>query len=205
MKKLPIVLIVLIATALIGVSIITVNKYNSSNSLSTKAKSSVENTDKSSATKSNSNTATTKTIGINSNVVKTKAIDFKLKDLNGKELSLSDLKGKKVFLNFWATWCPPCRSEMPEIEKLYQETKDSNLVIVAVEIGEPLDTVKSFIDSNKYNFKVLLDSDQNVASKYNIASIPTSYFIDEDGNIVSKNVGAMNIDQMKAYIKTLDK
>jgi len=186
MKKL---LIVLIAAIVIGVSIFTVNTYNASNA---KNKASQEN-------------ATSQSTGINHNILKTKAIDFRLKDLEGKELSLSDLKGKKVFLNFWATWCPPCRAEMPEIEKLYQETKDSNLVIVAVEIGEPLDTVKSFIDSNKYNFKVLLDSDQSIASKYNIASIPTSYFIDVDGNIVSKNVGAMNIDQMKAYIKTLDK
>ena len=120
-------------------------------------------------------------------------------------MSLSDLKGKKVFLNFWATWCPPCKAEMPEIEKLYQETKNSNLVIVAVEIGEPLNTVKPFIDSNKYNFKVLIDPDQSVAAQYNITSIPTSYFIDVNGNIVSKNIGGMNIDQMKAYIKTLDK
>ena len=183
-------LIVLIAAVLIGVAIITVNTYNSTNS---KANSVGENN------------SSTKPIGINPNVIKTKAIDFKLKDLDGKELSLSDLKGKKVFLNFWATWCPPCKAEMPEIEKLYEETKDSDLVIVAVEIGEPLSTVKTFIDSNKYSFKVLLDSDQSVASKYNIASIPTSYFIDVNGNIISKNVGAMNIDQMKGYIKTLDK
>lgn len=196
MKKSP---IIVIAAILIGVSIITVNTYNSSSS---KSNSSVENPDKSSTTENNTSTPP---IRINPNVIKTKAIDFKLKGLDGKELSLSDLKGKKVFLNFWATWCPPCRAEMPEIEKLYQETKDSDLVIVAVEIGEPLNTVKSFIDSNKYSFKVLLDSDQSVASKYNIASIPTSYFIDVDGNIVSKNVGGMTIDQMKAYVKTLDK
>ncbi|GEP63834.1 MULTISPECIES: TlpA family protein disulfide reductase [Clostridium] len=94
---------------------------------------------------------------------------------------------------------------MTEIEKLYQETKDSDLVIVSVEIGEPLNAVKSFIDSNKYNFKVLIDPDQSVATKYNITSIPTSYFIDKDGNILSKHVGDMNINQMKAYIKTLDK
>ncbi|OOM50703.1 MULTISPECIES: TlpA family protein disulfide reductase [Clostridium] len=116
-------------------------------------------------------------------------------------LGINHLKGKKVFLNFWATWCPPCKAEMPEIERLYQETKDSDLVIVSVEIGEPLNTIKSFIYSNKYNFKVLIDPDQSVATKYNI----TSYFIDKDGIIVSKHVGAMNIDQMKAYIKTLDK
>jgi len=192
-------LIILISIIIVGVSIYTLNTYNASNS---KSNSSVENTDKSSTPQ---NESAIQPIKINPNVIKTKAIDFKLKDLNGKELSLSDLKGKKVFLNFWATWCPPCKSEMPEIEKLYQETKDSNLVIVAIEIGEPLNTVKSFIDNNKYNFTVLLDSDQSVSSKYNIASIPTSYFIDVYGNIVSKNIGGMTIDQMKEYIKTLDK
>ena len=196
MKKL---LIVLIATVIIGVSVYTLNTYNASSS---NPISSVENTDKNSTTQKN---APTEPIGINPNVSKTKAMDFKLKDLEGKELSLSDLKGKKVFLNFWATWCPPCKAEMPEIEKLYQETKDSDLVIVAIEIGEPLDTVKSFIDTNNYNFKVLSDPDQIVAAQYNIASLPTSYFIDVDGNIISKHSGAMNIDQMKEYIKTLDK
>ncbi|MBZ9608750.1 TlpA family protein disulfide reductase [Clostridium estertheticum] len=196
MKKL---LILLIAAIIVGVSVHTLNTYNASISNSNL---SVENTDKSSPTQNN---APTQPIGINPKASKIKALDFKLKDLDGNELSLSDLKGKKVFLNFWATWCPPCKAEMPEIEKLYQETKDSDLVIVAIEIGEPLDTVKSFIDSNNYNFKVLSDPDQIVAAQYNIASLPTSYFIDVDGNIISKHSGAMNIDQMKEYIKTLDK
>lgn len=196
MKKL---LIVLIAAIIVGVSINTLNTYNASSS---KSNTSVENTDQGSTTQNN---APTKPTLINPNASKTKAMDFKLKDLDGNELSLSDLKGKKVFLNFWATWCPPCKSEMPEIESLYQETKDSDLVIVSIEIGEPLDTVKSFIASNNYNFKVLSDPEQIVAAQYNIASIPTSYFIDVDGNIISKHSGAMNIDQMKEYIKTLDK
>lgn len=133
-----------------------------------------------------------------------KAEDFTLLDLEGNEVSLSDYKGKKIFLNFWATWCPPCKAEMPDIEKVYQETKDSDLVILAVEIGEPLETVKSFIDENDYNFKVLLDIDQSVASTYNISSIPTSFFIDEDGYIIEKRVGGMNEDQMMEYIETLD-
>lgn len=197
MKKALIALI--LALTLIGFSVYTLNKSNAPGS---KANSSVETTYD---TNSNTNDDSNKPVEVSPNNIKTKAIDFKLKDLNGNELSLSDLKGKKVFLNFWATWCPPCKAEMPEIEKLYQETKDSDLVIVAVEIGEPLDTVKSFIDSNKYNFKVLIDPDQSVATKYNITSIPTSYFIDADGNIISKHVGGMNIDQMKAYIKALDK
>ena len=189
--------ITIVLVTLVGVSIYTVNNYNNS-----KPKSDVKNkTDDKTTTKTDSNN-TTKVIP---NVIKTKAIDFKLKDLNGKEMSLSDLKGKKVFLNFWATWCPPCKEEMPEIQKLYEETKNSGVVIVAVEIGEPLITVKSFIDSNKYSFKVLLDSDQGVSSKYNIASIPTSYFIDVDGNIISKKIGGMNIDEMRSYIKAIDK
>ena len=192
-------LIVLILAILVGGSIYTLNNYNTSNS---KSNSSVGGTNKASTPQNNTSLQPIET---NPSAPKTKAIDFKLKDLNGKELSLSDLKGKKVFLNFWATWCPPCKAEMPEIEKLYQETKNSNLVIVAVEIGEPLSTVKPFIDSNKYNFRVLIDPDQSVAAKYNITSIPTSYFIDVNGNIVSKSIGGMNIDQMKTYIKTLDK
>ncbi|HEX9026040.1 MAG TPA: TlpA disulfide reductase family protein [Clostridium sp.] len=191
---------ILLALFLIGVSILTINSFNSSNS---NTNSSVNNTNNKNIT-SKDNTSTQPT-QVNPSAIKTKAIDFKLKDLNGQELSLSDLKGKKVFLNFWATWCPPCKAEMPEIEKLYQETKDNDLVIVTVEIGESLDTVKPFIDSNKYSFKVLLDPDQSVATKYNIASIPTSYFIDAEGYIISKHVGGMNIDQMKTYIKTLDK
>lgn len=93
--------------------------------------------------------------------VKVKAIDFKLQGLDGKELSLNDLKGKKVFLNFWATWCPPCRGEMPDIQKIYKENKDSDLVIVAVDIGEPASNVNTFVEYNKYSFKVLLDSDQS--------------------------------------------
>jgi len=190
------IIIVVISALLIVISIFTVKTYNTSIN---NANASKENTDKSNTTQNN---VPTKSDQINSNV--TKAIDFKLKDLDGKELSLSDLKGKNVFLNFWATWCPPCKAEMPEIEKLYQETKDSDLVIVSIEIGEPLGTVKSFIDTNKYSFKVLLDSDQSVASKYNIASIPTSYFINKDGNIVSKKMGSMNIDEMKGYIKALN-
>jgi len=201
------IIIVIIAVILIGVSIFTVKNYNTSIN---NANSSIENADQSNTDQSNTdqsnttqNNDSTKPGQISSGV--TKAIDFKLKDLDGKELSLSDLKGKNVFLNFWATWCPPCKAEMPEIEKLYQETKDSDLVIVSIEIGEPLGTVKSFIDTNKYNFKVLLDLDQSVAAKYNIASIPTSYFIDKEGNIISKKMGAMNINEMKAFIKSLDK
>lgn len=134
----------------------------------------------------------------------TEAPDFTLQDLNGKKVSLKDLKGKKVYLNFGATWCPPCRLEMPDIEKLYQETKDSDLVIIGIDIGEDKETVKNFISKNNYNFKILLDSDQSVASKYNITAIPASFFIDKNGKIVSSHIGAMTLEQMKENVKLLN-
>lgn len=134
---------------------------------------------------------------------KLKAIDFKLKDLSGKEVSLSEFKGKRVFLNFWASWCPPCKAEMPEMEALYKETQNSDLVILAVNLGENKSTVEKFIKDNNYTFPVLLDSDNEAAVNYRVVSIPTSFFIDKDGTIVDKHIGSMTIDDMKAYIKKI--
>lgn len=134
-----------------------------------------------------------------------KAPDFKLKDINGKEVSLSDFKGKKVFLNFWASWCPPCKAEMPDIEKLYQETKNTDLVILGVDLGENKQVVKSFITSKHYNYEFLLDTNQEAADEYNISAIPSSFFIDKDGNIIAAHTGYMDIAQMKSYIEKLDK
>ncbi|WP_139905776.1 TlpA disulfide reductase family protein [Clostridium thermarum] len=137
--------------------------------------------------------------------VKVKAPDFTLTDTQGNKVTLSDLKGKKVYLNFWATWCPPCRKEMPDIEKLYQETKDSDLVILAVNLGEDKDTVTAFADKNNYNFRILLDSAETVAIDYQIRSIPTSYFIDEEGYVRAGKIGLMTLEEMKQYVELLNK
>ncbi|KMT23244.1 TlpA family protein disulfide reductase [Clostridium cylindrosporum] len=193
MKK---VILMLLIVILFGVSIYTVLNYNKNKN------NSLQNPDMNNSNSSVQNYALNSADKKQNTFVKTKAIDFKLKDLNGKEVSLSTLKGKHVLINFWATWCPPCRSEMPDIEKLYQETKDSDLVILAIDIGEDKETVKSFIDENKFNFNVLLDSNKDVAIKYNITSIPTSFFIDKEGNIIYKKIGAMNIEEMKSFIKS---
>ncbi|MDP4147615.1 MAG: TlpA disulfide reductase family protein [Bacillota bacterium] len=139
---------------------------------------------------------------INPNSVNIKAPDFKLKGIDGKEVSLNDFKGKKVYLNFWASWCPPCKAEMPEIEKLYEETKDSDVVILAVSVDQNPEDAVNFIKSNNYTFKVLLD-DGNAANSYNISSIPASFFIDKNGFIKAQHVGGMNIDQMKGYINNI--
>lgn len=152
------------------------------------------------------NTSQSSSQGASSDNSKTngeKAPNFTLTDLNGKKVSLEDFRGKNVYLNFWATWCPPCRNEMPEIEKVYQQYKDKDFVVLAVDLGEDKDTVKKFIEQNKYNFNVLLDSDQTVAQQYNISAIPVSYFIDKQGNVVSKRVGALSEQEMQSYVKQL--
>ena len=94
---------------------------------------------------------------------------------------------------------------MPDIEKVYQDYKDKNLVILAVNMGEDKITVDSYIKQSNYHFNVLLDSDQSIAQKYNISSIPVSIFIDTNGNIAQNRIGAMSEDQMKSIINALIK
>ena len=193
----------LIAVLVFGLSIYTVADYNKNNSKNLDIIT--KDTPKENTTVPNVSSDTEKEAPSKSitDTVKIAALDFKLIDLNGKEVSLSDFKGKKVFLNFWASWCDPCKSEMPDIEKLYTETKDSDLVILAVNLGEDKATVKAFSDTNKYDFKILLDTDQSVGRQYSISAIPTSYFIDKEGNIISIVKGGLSLEKMKIYISKL--
>ena len=131
------------------------------------------------------------------------ANNFTLSDLNGKKVSLSDFRGKSVYLNFWASWCPPCRGEMPDIEKVYQQYKDKDFVVLAVNLGEDKNTVQKFISQNNYSFRVLLDSNQKVADDYSINAIPVSYFIDKNGNVMEKRIGALSPEEIQSYVKAL--
>ncbi len=130
-------------------------------------------------------------------------IGFKLQDLNGKEWSVKELKGKRIFLNFWTTWCGYCKVEMPDLERIYQETKDTDLVILAVNVAESKQLVKSFVDNNKYSFTVLLDTGGEVSKQYNISGLPTSIFINSDGTIAEVWPGYMKYEQMLEYINNL--
>jgi peroxiredoxin len=130
-----------------------------------------------------------------------KAPDFELKTLAGDTVKLSDLKGKKVMLNFWATWCPPCKAEMPAMEEFHKEAGE-DIVILAVNIDPHLD-VKAFVDENKITFPIPLDEEDTVNETYQVLSIPTTYFIDTKGNIGNNYIGAMNLDAMKQYTKEL--
>lgn len=129
------------------------------------------------------------------------APDFTLNDLNGRPVSLSSFKGKYVLVNFWTTWCGPCRAEMPNIQSFHQNNKD--LVILAVNLNEDPVKVKQFIESNKYTFPVLLDTSGTVGDQYRVTSIPASFFINKDGKIVQKHVGSMEYEDIQNYLKKL--
>jgi len=117
------------------------------------------------------------------------APDFQLQNLDGQTVSLGNLQGKPVLINFWATWCPSCVSEMPYIQEIYEEWSDKGLVVLAINIGESSSKVEEFMQSHNLSFTVLLDTKQNVAQKYNFQYIPTTFFIDKDGIIQEKVIG----------------
>lgn len=129
------------------------------------------------------------------------SIDFKLKDLNDKEVSLKEFKGKKVMINFWATWCGYCVQEMPYIQNVHNETKDKDIVILAVNVGENKDKVKKFIEKKGYDFPVVLDESQDVAQNYGVQGFPTTLFIDEEGYVYSGIQGPMTDDIMRKKLK----
>jgi thiol-disulfide isomerase/thioredoxin len=133
-----------------------------------------------------------------------KAPDFELYDLDGDVHKLSEYKGSPVFLNFWATWCGPCRGEMPHLEEVYEEWKDNNLTFFAVNIGESSTDVVSFLDYYGFTMPVLLDSAKTVSRRYGVSGIPTTYFIDEDGIIQNKVVGAFpDRESVESYVEEL--
>lgn len=127
-----------------------------------------------------------------SNIPSNIATDFQLRNLDGQVVSLSSLQGKPVLLNFWTTWCLPCREEMPLLQEVFEDGgwKDEGLVILGVDVGESAFTVAEFMRTNGYTFPVLLDVEQNVAPDYNIRSIPTTFFIDRNGIIRDVRIGA---------------
>jgi len=118
------------------------------------------------------------------------APDFQFQNPDGQSVSLSDLQGKPVLINFWATWCHPCIYEMPYLQQVYEEWSDKGLMVLAINIGESSAQVEAFMQSHDLSLPVLLDAKQAVAQKYNIWSIPTTFFIDKDGIIQEKIVGA---------------
>ena len=123
------------------------------------------------------------------------AVDFGIPSLAGDETSLSDYSGEFVFLNFWATWCPPCREEMPSMGVMHQVLSDLPFQVVAIDVQESPEVVTSFVEEMGYSFPILLDESGRVAANYGVRGIPTTYFISPRGTVLGMLVGTRYWDE----------
>jgi cytochrome c biogenesis protein CcmG/thiol:disulfide interchange protein DsbE len=134
-----------------------------------------------------------------------KAPDFALKDLKGNDVTLADYKGKVVFLNFWATWCPPCRQEIPDFIKAYEKHKNDGLIILGVAVSDKENSVKSFVERNKISYPVAM-GDMKIVKDYEPGQyIPATIVIDRKGNIRDKHVGVMDMAMVEKIFQDLSK
>ncbi len=128
------------------------------------------------------------------------APDFTFPDLDGKEVSLSDFRGKVVFVNIWATWCPPCREEMPSMQKLYERFKGQDFEILAVSIdADGREAVAPFMQQMNLTFPALLDPDEKIRRLYAITGVPESFIIDRNGILVERVIGALDWAAPKVF------
>lgn len=130
------------------------------------------------------------------------APNFTLADLEGNEVSLAEFRGQPVIINFWATWCGPCRIEMPELQQAYEERQEEGLAILAVNMEESPDMVRRFFyDDLRLTFTPLLDENGEVANRYGIFNLPTTYFVDPEGTIAAVHRGPLTGGQIDGYLE----
>jgi peroxiredoxin len=119
-----------------------------------------------------------------------KAPDFSLKDLNGRKVEIRQYKGKIIFLNFWATWCGPCKEEMPSLEVLHRQFTGENFVLLTISVDyEGLKPVQGFVDKSHYTFPVLLDPNGETLDLFEVKGIPTTFIIDRNGMMIGRAIG----------------
>jgi len=126
------------------------------------------------------------------------SIDFAT-DLNGRTWKLGDLRGKVILVNFWATWCPPCRKEMPDLQELYSRFKEKGLVILAI-TDEAIDKAKPFIEEKQYTFPVLLDSGRKVNDAFRVDGIPKTFIYDRDGKLAAQSIDMRTREQFAGML-----
>ncbi len=130
------------------------------------------------------------------------ATDFTLTSLEGDQVSLSDYFGTPIMINFWATWCPPCKAEMPIIQGLLEENQ-SEFVVLAVNVGEKEGVVREFAEENDFDFVFLPDPANSTAFTYGVSGYPTSVFIDENGLLQAVHIGELNEELLSAYLQEI--
>jgi len=131
------------------------------------------------------------------------ARDFALESLGGSQVSLSDFQGDVVLVNFWATWCAPCRAEIPDFEQVYQNHSDEGFVILGVNEQETPQVIEPFVQELGMTYPVLLDKQGQVMSEYRTLGLPTSLLVDRDGVIQVRHTGTMTAAQLESHLRKL--
>jgi peroxiredoxin len=124
--------------------------------------------------------------------------NFTLKDTTGRQVSLQDYRGKVVLINVWATWCPPCQAEMPDLQAFYSANQQKGLVILAIDAGDELAEVKAFAQDYGLTFPILLDPQANLVKRMNIFDYPTSLVVDRQGTVRNIRIGKYTPDTLRA-------
>ncbi|MEO5338866.1 MAG: TlpA family protein disulfide reductase [Magnetospirillum sp. WYHS-4] len=130
------------------------------------------------------------------------APDFALPDLDGKDWRLSAFKGRVAIVNFWATWCPPCRTEIPSMQRAWDKLKDHGVVMLAVHVGGNMDKIWTFVGDHGVRFPVLVDKDSRVANAWPMKGLPSTFVVDPQGRIVLQAIGGREWDDPE-ILKTL--
>jgi peroxiredoxin len=125
------------------------------------------------------------------------APDFDLKDPQGRPQRLADYRGKPLILNFWATWCPPCREEMPSMQRAHEVVAAEGIAVIAVNVGEDADTIAAFLEDEPVDFPLPMDTDSKVAQHYHMQGLPTTYVIDPQGRLAYRAMGSREWDAPK--------
>jgi len=135
------------------------------------------------------------------------APDFNLEDQDGNFMKMSDFKGKVVIINFWATWCPPCRKEMPSMQRAWEKLKQEGIVMLAINVGEDSDQIFAFTAEYPVEFPLLMDRDSSVVRQWNVRGLPTTYIVNPAGKIVYQAIGdrEWDSDEIMNQIRRLKK
>jgi peroxiredoxin len=131
------------------------------------------------------------------------APDFTLTSESGKTYHLADFRGQVVLVNFWATWCPPCRREMPSMERMWNKIKGKGVEVLAINVGEDADTIFEFLGAYPVSFPLLMDRDGSVVKQFPVTGLPTTYIVDPQGKVVYRTVGSREWDDPKLYEQLL--
>ena len=122
------------------------------------------------------------------------APEFVLNDLDGNQYRLSDYRGKVVIINFWATWCPPCRAEMPSMQRAWELLEDKGIIMFGIDVGEDEDTIFQFTANYPVEFPLLMDNDSSVINQWPVRGLPTTFVVDPQGRIIYRAIGGREWD-----------